>query len=74
MSFRQFQISANGRALRIYRLGITFIGDANEDSEATISRIGRVKRLGRLALLPHVNRLALAAAFDEAFDVADFAA
>ena len=32
-------------------LGIAFVGDANEDSEATIAPIGKVRRLGRLPRL-----------------------
>ncbi|MHA6719387.1 dethiobiotin synthase [Sphingomonas sp. RS6] len=53
--------------------GIAFVGDAVEDSEATIAAIGKVKRLGRLPLLPELTRDALAQAFADAFDLADFA-
>lgn len=53
--------------------GIAFVGDAVEDSEATIAAIGRVKRLGRLPMLPDLTPAALASAFAEAFDPADFA-
>lgn len=60
------------RARGVPILGVAFIGDANEDSEATIARIGRVRRLGRLPRLPHVDGPALAAAFAAGFDVADF--
>ncbi len=53
--------------------GIAFIGDAVEDSEATIAAIGKVQRLGRLPMLPELTPEALARAFAEAFDLADFA-
>ena len=54
--------------------GVAFVGAANEDSEATISALGRVKRLGRLPHLDPLDRDALAAAFAENFRIADFAA
>ena len=52
-------------------LGIAFSGNANEDSEATICAIGKVKRLGRL---PHVPLTApsLSSAFASAFRLEDF--
>ncbi|MES1974363.1 MAG: dethiobiotin synthase [Pseudomonadota bacterium] len=53
-------------------LGIAFIGEAAEHSEATIARIGGVKRLGRL---PHVSPLdaeTLGAAFAAHFALEDF--
>lgn len=53
--------------------GIAFVGDAVEDSEATIAAIGKVKRLGRLPMLPDLTPAALARAFADAFDRADFA-
>ncbi|WP_294329634.1 dethiobiotin synthase [uncultured Sphingomonas sp.] len=53
--------------------GIAFVGDAVEDSEATIAAIGKVKRLGRLPLLPELTPDALAQAFAQAFDLSDFA-
>ncbi|SFJ54754.1 dethiobiotin synthetase [Sphingomonas sp. NFR04] len=53
--------------------GIAFVGDAVEDSEATIAAIGKVKRLGRLPMLPELTPDALAQAFADAFDLADFA-
>jgi len=55
-------------------LGIAFVGDENADSEATIADIGRVKRLGRLPLLPRLDSETLDAAFAENFDLVDFAA
>ena len=54
-------------------LGVAFAGDATEDSEATIARIGGVRRLGRLPRLDPLTPATLAAAFAAAFDVADFA-
>jgi dethiobiotin synthetase len=53
--------------------GVAFVGDANPDNEATIADMGRVRRLGRLPLLPVLNRDTLAAAFAAAFDPAQFA-
>lgn len=55
-------------------LGIAFCGEANEDSEATIAALGRVKRLGRLPHLDPLDRATLAAAFAANFAVSDFAA
>ncbi|CAN5656700.1 dethiobiotin synthase [soil metagenome] len=52
--------------------GIAFIGDAQPDSEASIARLGRVKRLGRLPLLDRLDADTLAAAFAAHFDLADF--
>jgi dethiobiotin synthetase len=49
------------RGVRI--LGITFVGDPNEDSEATIARLGRLPRLGRLERLDPLTPEALRAAF-----------
>lgn len=54
-------------------LGIAFSGDAVEDSEATICRIGRVKRLGRLPRLVTLDADTLQAAFAAHFDTGDFA-
>ncbi|WP_066716427.1 dethiobiotin synthase [Sphingomonas pituitosa] len=53
--------------------GVAFVGEAVEDSEATIAAIGKVRRLGRLPLLPDLTPDALARAFADAFDLADFA-
>ena len=60
------------RARGVPLLGVAFVGDAQEDSEATIAAIGRVRRLGRLPLLPRLDAAALAEAFTDAFDVAAF--
>jgi len=53
-------------------LGIAFVGDPVEDSEATIARIGGVKRLGRLPRLAPLDAATLRAAFREHFDLEDF--
>ena len=53
-------------------LGIAFVGEAVEDSEATIAQIGGVRRLGRLPRLAALNAETLRAAFLENFDVEDF--
>ena len=55
-------------------LGILFIGDENKDSERTIVEFGGIKRLGRLPMLPTLDRRALLAAFDAGFDRGDFEA
>lgn len=61
------------RARGVLIHGVAFVGDPVEDSEATIAAIGKVKRLGRLPMLPALTPEALSAAFAEAFDLADFA-
>ena len=53
-------------------LGIAFVGEGVEDSEATIAAIGGVKRLGRLPRLDVLNRETLAEAFAANFDIGDF--
>jgi dethiobiotin synthetase len=60
------------RARGVPILGVAFTGDAVEHSEATIARIGGVKRLGRLPHLAPLDAGTLAAAFAAHFDVADF--
>jgi dethiobiotin synthetase len=54
-------------------LGVAFIGEAIENTEATIARIGQVRRLGRLPILPEVSADALREAFAASFNVSDFA-
>jgi dethiobiotin synthetase len=54
-------------------LGVAFIGEAIENTEVTIARIGKVRRLGRLPILPEVTAEALRAAFAAHFNVGDFA-
>jgi dethiobiotin synthetase len=62
------------RHRNIALLGIAFIGEANLESERAISEIGRVRRLGRLPLLSPLTRPTLRAAFEAAFNPADFGA
>jgi len=52
---------------------VAFIGEAIENTEATIARIGQVRRLGRLPILPEVSADALREAFAASFNVSDFA-
>jgi dethiobiotin synthetase len=60
------------RARGVVIHGIAFIGEANEDSEATIAEMGNVRRLGRLPWLNIVEREPLRAAFAAHFDRTDF--
>jgi dethiobiotin synthetase len=60
------------RARAIPLLGVAFIGEANPDSEATICRLGRVKRLGRLDPIAPLTREALSQAFQAGFRLEDF--
>ena len=53
-------------------LGIAFVGDAVEDSEATIATLGKVRRLGRLPRLDPLNAATLAEAFAANFDLKAF--
>lgn len=54
-------------------LGIAFTGESNPDSEATIAELGKVRRLGRLPLLPDLNETSLREAFSMNFAISDFA-
>lgn len=53
--------------------GIAFVGEEQPDSEATIVRLGAVRRLGQLPVLNPLNRDTLSAAFAAHFDLGDFA-
>ncbi len=53
-------------------LGIAFVGDPVEDSEATIAALGNVRRLGRLPRLDPLNAATLAEAFAANFDLKAF--
>lgn len=53
--------------------GVAFVGNANEDSEATICAMGDVKRLGRLPVLDRLDAQSLAIAFARNFQAEDFA-
>lgn len=55
------------RSLPIH--GVAFVGDPVEDSEATICRIGRVRRLGRLPWLDPLDAESLRAAFETHIDL-----
>lgn len=61
------------RARGVSVLGVAFVGDAVEDSEATIAAMGKVKRLGRLPLLDTLTPETLAATFAASFRVENFA-
>lgn len=61
------------RARGLAILGVAFVGDAVEDSEATIARIGGVRRLGRLPRLDPLNADTLAAAIEAHIDLGAFA-
>ncbi len=61
------------RARGVPILGIALVGDAVEDSEATIAAIGAVRRLGRLPRLDPLNAEALGTAFARHFHLGDFA-
>jgi dethiobiotin synthetase len=52
--------------------GIVFIGEKNTASEETIARMGGIRRLGRLPVIPGLDGDTLAAAFRDNFNVADF--
>lgn len=61
------------RARGVAVAGVAFVGDANENSEATIAAIGGVRRLGRLPRLDPLDREGLARAFAASFRIEDFA-
>lgn len=52
--------------------GLAFLGDTVEDSEAIISAISGVRRLGRLPIIDPLDSATLAAAFKAHFQIADF--
>lgn len=52
--------------------GLAFLGDAVEDSEAVISDISGVRRLGRLPVIDPLTPATLAKAFAVSFAVSDF--
>jgi len=53
-------------------LGIAFSGATDEDSEFTIAKMGKIKRLGRMPLVDPLTREGLAEAFAANFDMEDF--
>jgi len=54
--------------------GIAFIGKSEPQVEDTITRMGKVRRLGRLPFLADLTPATLGAAFAQGFDAADFRA
>ncbi len=60
------------RARGVPILGVAFVGDPVEDSEAIIAAVSGVRRLGRLPHLPALTADVLARAFAQAFDLSDF--
>ena len=61
------------RARGVPVLGVAFVGQANEDNEATICAMGQARRLGRLPLLDDLTPSTLSAAFAAHFRLEDFA-
>lgn len=61
------------RARGVKVLGVAFVGDPNEDSEATICAMGEARRLGRLPRLDPLTPETLRAAFAANFRTEDFA-
>ncbi len=61
------------RARSVPILGVAFNGEAQDDSEATITRLGGVRRLGRLPRVDPLDAAGLAQAFAAGFRVEDFA-
>lgn len=53
--------------------GVAFIGGAEPEVEATIERMGQVRRLGRLRVVAPLRADTLATAFCEGFDIRGFA-
>lgn len=60
------------RARGVPILGVAFIGEPVEDSEAIVAEIGQVRRLGRLPRLDPLNAGTLGAAFHSNFDLEIF--
>lgn len=60
------------RARGVPLLGVAFNGEPNEDSEATVADMGRVKRLGRLPRLARLTPDSLRTAFLDRFRLEDF--
>ena len=56
------------RARGVDLIGVAFVGDRVEDSEATICAIGQVRRLGRLPRIDPLTPASLRAAFAQTFD------
>lgn len=61
------------RARNITIHGIAFVGEENAESERIVADLGKVRRLGRLPLLPQLDALTLGEAFAAHFKLGDFA-
>jgi dethiobiotin synthetase len=61
------------RARNVTIVGMAFVGDPEPDSEATICRIGKVARLGRLPRLSTLTPQSLGDAFAANFEIGPFA-
>jgi len=53
-------------------LGVAFVGDENENTQATIATMGGARVLGRLPFVMPLTRETLRAAFDAGFRIAEF--
>ncbi len=53
-------------------LGVAFIGDPQPEVEETIQRMGKVRRLGRLPMLPTFDPARFQGQFDTAFPPGTF--
>jgi dethiobiotin synthetase len=62
------------RARGVPILGVAFVGEPVEDSEATICAMGQVRRLGRLPILDPLTPEGLRSAFAANFKLEDFTA
>jgi len=60
------------RRRNIPLLGVAFVGEANEETQNTIARMGDVKILGRLPPLAPLSRETLRDAFAASFAIGDF--
>lgn len=60
------------RRRNIPLLGVAFVGDANENTQATIAAMGGARVLGRLPFVMPLTRETLRAAFDAGFRIAEF--
>ena len=60
------------RRRNIPMLGVAFVGEANEETQNAIARMGDVKMLGRLPPLAPLTRETLRDAFAASFAIGDF--
>ena len=60
------------RARKVPMLGVAFVGEAQDDSEATICAMGGVRRLGRLPMFDRLDTQSLVTAFAQGFRIEDF--